>query len=43
MSEKTKNQEATPSKEYEFNSYGAYNISNSSFGQVYLTTLTKTN
>ena len=31
MSEKTKNQEATPSKEYEFNSYSAYNISDSSF------------
>ena len=30
MSE-TINQEATPSKEYEFNSYGAYSINNSSF------------
>ena len=31
MSEEIKNQEATPSKEYEFNSYSAYNISDSSF------------
>ena len=27
MSEEIKNQEATPSTEYEFNSYSAYNIS----------------
>lgn len=31
MSEENKNQEATPSKGYEFNSYSAYNINNSSF------------